>query len=198
MKSKIILLALSALATSAFAAESNCSAIKVDKARLACYDKASKEGEKKEVAVAAKVEVPSPAPIPAKAKTEGEVFSSGKWHVVQKLDAMTDKKSCTALYQAAWTVQGSADSFYVSLRGRGGVSSYQLRIDDEPADELRLATKLEKQISAAELNHSFGRIYNSKRVRLQVSTILNSLLTEDIDMNGFKESVDYIRANCQA
>lgn len=198
MKNKIIFFAHLALTSSVFAAEPNCSAIKADKVRLACYDKANKVGSSTTAAVAAPTP-PAPAPaVPSKLKAEGEVFSSGKWHVVQKLDAMTDKKSCTALYQAAWTIQGTADTLYVSLRGRGGIKAYQLRVDDAPADELRLASKMEKDLGAADLDHSFGRVYSSKRIRLQVSTILGSLVTEDIDTNGFKESVDYIRSNCQA
>jgi hypothetical protein len=141
---------------------------------------------------------PAAAAPTTKALKEGEVFKAGSWHVAQKLDAMTDKKSCTALYQGAWTIQGTTDTLYVSLSGRGGVKAYWLRIDDEPADELRLASDIERKISAADLGHSFNRIINSKRVRLQVSTILSTLLVEDINMAGFKEAVDYMKANCQA
>jgi len=111
---------------------------------------------------------------------------------------MTDKKTCTALYQAAWTIQGTSDSMYVSLGGRGGVKAYNLRIDDEAADPLRLASKMEQQISAVDLDHSFNRVYNAKRVRLQISTILRDVVIEDIDMTGFKESVDYIKGRCEA
>ena len=196
MKTKILIATLSILTTSALAAEVNCSAVKGDKARLACYDKADKESKLNQPVVAPVV---AAAPIaPSKPKAEGEVFSSGKWHVVQKLDSMTDKKTCTALYQAGWTIQGTSDSMYVNLGGRGGVKAYQLRIDDEPADSLRLASKMEKQISAVDLDHSFARVYNSKRVRLQISTILRDIVVEDIDTTGFKDAVDYIKSNCGA
>jgi hypothetical protein len=111
---------------------------------------------------------------------------------------MTDKKTCTALYQAAWTIQGTSDSMYVNLGGRGGVKAYILRIDDAAADSLRLASKMEQQISAVDLDHSFDRVYNAKRVRLQISTVLRDVVIEDIDMTGFKESVDYIKGRCEA
>lgn len=109
---------------------------------------------------------------------------------------MTDRKNCTALYEGAWTIQGNPGKLYVSFKGRGGIKAYQLRVDDAPADELRLATEMEGKISAADLSHSYDRIYESKRVRLQTMTILGSTLIEDIDMNGYKESIQYMIANC--
>lgn len=177
-------LALVILLSPIFANAQSCSAIKPEKQRLACYDKS------------AAVEKPADMIAPAKNSKPGEVFQAKSWHVNQKLDAMTDKKSCTALYKNAWTVQGTEDNLYISLRGRGGVKAYTLRIDDEAPDPFQMATASEKDISAVDLKPQFERIYNGKRVRVQIGTILGSILVEDIDLNGFKEAVDYIRANC--
>ena len=198
---KNILMALCGIAFTPLAfGQSDCSAVKQDKARLACYDKAAKE---KSAALAAPAATPTP---PAEEKTKAAdkpekpgdkiVFKSQFWHVHQHLDAMTDKKSCTALYKNAWTVQGTADNLYVSLKGRGGVKAYTLRIDEAAPDSMQLASSTEKSISAIILQPSFERIYNAKRVRLQIITILDSFPVEDIDLSGFKEAVDYIRANC--
>lgn len=179
----------------ALAQSQDCIEIKQDKARLACYDKAAKEKPATPPASA-----PSAAASTASEKPEkpGDkvVFKAQSWFVHQSLDAMTDKKSCTALYKNAWTVQGTADNLYVSLRGRGGVKAYTLRVDDAPPDSMQLASSTEKSISAIILQPSFDRIYNAKRVRLQIGTILDSILIEDIDLSGFKDAVDYIRANC--
>lgn len=173
----------------ALAQPSGCAAFKKDKQRLACYDNVALGAEKPAaLATAPKAEKPG----------ERTPFKSGSWHVKQQLDAMTDKKTCTALHNNAWTVQGTATNFYVSFRGRGGVKAYTLRVDDNPADSLQLASDTEKNISAVVLEPSFERIYNGNRLRLQVSTILGGLLVEDINLAGFKEAVDYIRANCQA
>jgi hypothetical protein len=170
-----------------------CAGIKQEKQRLACYDKAALTAERPSAGEKPTVPPPSPKTL----KEEGEVFRSASWHVVQKLDAMTDKKSCTALYKNAWTVQGTAENLYVSLRGRGGVKAYTLRIDDAPADAFQMASPTEKELSAVVLKPSFDRIYGGNRVRLQIGTILGGILVEDIDLKGFRESVDYIRSNCE-
>lgn len=87
---------------------------------------------------------------------------------------------------------------YLGFKGRGGVKFYTLRYDDQPAESQQSATKMEKDISAViiDSSNSFDRIYNGKRLRAQVGTILGALIVEDIDLTGFKEAVDYIRANC--
>lgn len=195
MKNSILTISLIASTSFAFA-QTDCTTIRQDKQRLSCFDKASKNTAKVDVAVEKAPETPEP---PAKLKPgKNEVFKAKSWHVIQDMDAMTDKKSCTAIYKNAWTIQGTEDNFYVSYRGRGGVKAYTLRVDDSPPDSLQLATSTEKDLSAIILQPSFQRIYSGARVRLQVHTILNSILVEDIDLSGFKEAVDYIRANCKA
>ncbi|ATQ77873.1 hypothetical protein CR152_27750 [Massilia violaceinigra] len=128
---------------------------------------------------------------------KGIVFKSGSWSVHQELDAMTDKKKCAALYEGAWTVQASDKDFFVSLRGRGGVRGYTVRIDDEPALPLRLADEMERDLSAVRLGRIFDQVYGAKRIRMQISTILNTVVAQDIDLKGFAESVDYMRQNCK-
>lgn len=199
MKNTLVALCAIAFTPLAFA-QSDCSTVKQDKARLACYDKAAKEK--------AAAPTPSPASSSVVATTPAaEVpikpgdkinFKAGVWHVHQELDAMTDKKSCTALYRNDWKIQGTATAMYLGFKGRGGVKFYTLRYDDQPAESQQSATKMEKDISAViiDSSNSFDRIYNGKRLRAQVGTILGALIVEDIDLTGFKEAVDYIRANC--
>ena len=201
---KFLILAAAFAAGPALAQSADCTSVKPDKARLACYDKASKE--KPPVPAAVPVTAATPAAekpaTPEKPTKPGDkvVFKSQSWHVHQELDAMTDKKSCTALYKNEWKVQGTASALYIGYKGRGGVKYYTLRYDDLPAESLQSASSMEKDISAIILDSSasFDRIYNGKRLRAQVGTILGSLLVEDIDLAGFKESVDYIRTNCGA
>ena len=194
MRVKILVMAVGLIAASAYTQAQECASIKQDKQRLACYDKAATTQGK----AAAPAPVPAVSETPAKAEQSGDkvVFKSKSWHVHQELDAMTDKKSCTALYRNEWKVQGTANALYIGYKGRGGVKYYTLRVDDEPADSLQSATSTEKSIGAIIIDSNFNRIYNGKRLRAQVGTILGSLLTEDIDLTGLKESVDYIRANC--
>jgi hypothetical protein len=117
---------------------------------------------------------------------------------MQDTDAMTDKKICTAIFKKGWTLQGTGQTLYLSLRGRGGVKAITLRVDDDPANPLRLATKSEGSISSVDFQDDFQRIYDGKRLRVQVMTVLGNVVSEDIDLTGFKASTDYIRQNCQA
>jgi hypothetical protein len=190
MKKLVLGVLVATCAITAQAQTKACQGIKADKQRLACYDKAARADE---IAATA---APATPPAMAEKLPPGIAFKSAHWSVHQQLDAMTDKKRCTAIYNNAWKVQGSANSLYISFKGRGGVKGYKIRVDDLPADELQLATDSEKSISAVDLEPKFERVYNAKRVRLEVVTILDSVLSEDIDLNGFRESVDYIRANC--
>ncbi len=113
------------------------------------------------------------------------------------MDAMTDKKSCTALYQNDWKVQGASWNMFIGFRGRGGVSAYTLRFDEDPAEALQLATEREKSISAVILEPHFSRIYHGTRLRIQVMTVLKSVLVEDVNLKGFREATDYIRSSCE-
>jgi hypothetical protein len=123
------------------------------------------------------------------------VFKSSDWTVYQSKDAMTDKASCTAIYKDSWIIQGTADKFFISLRGRGGVKAYTVRVDDFPPDSMIIATRMERDVGAAILESQFYRIYYAKQLRVRILTILDTSITEDIDLTGFKDSVDYIKEN---
>ena len=167
-------------------AQQECLSIKNDKNRLACFDKAVKQQAASTTPSAGKVESePKPEPKPAAPKF---------WTVNEKADAMTDRKSCTALYKGAWTHQGAADTFFISLRGRGGVKAYTVRIDDAPPHSMQLATDMEKKISAADLRPYFPQILEARRLRVEIVTILDTVLVEDIDLTGFKDAIEKVRS----
>jgi hypothetical protein len=161
------------------AADVDCSSIKQDKQRLACYDKSR---------------ISNAVGGSARPKQ----FRSHSWAVDESINAMTDKKQCTALYKNSWTIQGTERELFISMKGRGGVQAYTLRFNDEPADSFQIARDVEREISSVMVGSDFDRAYSGKRLRVQIHTLLNSLILEDIDLNGFKEAIDYIRANCQA
>lgn len=186
----ILLFSALLFATSAAIAQ-NCKAIKNDKQRLACFDKAAATAP----AEARPTTNPTPAepsPPPAPPLPAGIVSRTANWFVRQDTDAMTDKKKCVALYKNQWTIQGGSHSFYISLRGRGGVKAYTLRFDDAPAEAMQLPTDMEKEMSAVILEPLFDRIYNGSRLRTEIVTVLGNVLVEDIDLKGFKEAVDFM------
>ena len=79
------------------------------------------------------------------------IFTKGDWSVRKTTDPMTDKASCTGLYQSRFAIQLEDDGLYVSLRGRGGVASYRVRFNDDPVSETRIPSMIEKKTSALTL-----------------------------------------------
>lgn len=189
---KIVALLTLALISSASMAQSpTCTGIKSDKARLACFDAAAKSQ--------AQIADNGEKPAQAKAETKrSKEFRSGNWSVDEKLDPMTDKKTCTAIYRDDWKVQASPKDFYINLRGRGGVKSYTVRIDDEPALPMTSASDTESRISAVILRSHLDKLMLAKRLRVQVYTVLRDIVNEDVDLSGLKESVEFMRTNCEA
>ncbi|HYN83250.1 MAG TPA: hypothetical protein VES88_17360 [Gemmatimonadaceae bacterium] len=113
---------------------------------------------------------------------------------------MTDAPTCTGIYSDEWLAQLSKRAFYVSYRGRGGVKGVTLRFGDEPALPLRLPTRAEKSVSAVILeDDDFLKVLASARLRLQVVTVLDNVLTDDIALTGLRAAHDFIATNaaCQ-
>lgn len=125
---------------------------------------------------------------PSYADLGTQFVKKGNWTIMRSLDAMTDKQSCVAIYKDDPTIQLTDDSFAIGMRGKGGVSSYYLRINDQPAQGLSLASRLEKDVSAMLIEGArFQEIAQANRVRVRVLTILSTTTDFDIDMAGFAE-----------
>ena len=127
------------------------------------------------------------------AKPDPSISKIGNWSIHLSIDPMTDSKSCTGLYNGKFDVQLNEGHLYISLRGRGGVSGIVLRFDDEPARPLRLPTEMEKRIDIVDIEgEDFQKLLDSKRLRVQVLTVLNSLVDEDISLVNLKEALTVI------
>ncbi len=129
----------------------------------------------------------------ATAAERKQVYQAGDWQVMQSQDPMTDELSCTAIYKGEWKIQATRASFFVSLKGRGGLKAYTVRIDAAPADKLKIATDLEKRIGAAILTDEFPRIYDASRIKIQTMTALDTVILDDVSLKGFKASIDFMR-----
>jgi hypothetical protein len=115
---------------------------------------------------------------------EATIFTAGKWSVSRSLDKMTDKPSCTGIYEDDWKTQLSGSGFYINYRGRGGVKAVTLRFGEEPALPLRSATAAERSISAVIIRgEDFDTLLHSSRLRAQVFTVLDHIVVEDVDLS---------------
>jgi hypothetical protein len=71
---------------------------------------------------------------------------------------------------------------------RGGVQGYTYRIDNAAPTKMKVANDTEKKASAMYLEgDEFRQLLNSKRFRIQVLTMLSSLVEEDIDLTWLSQ-----------
>jgi hypothetical protein len=122
-----------------------------------------------------------------------EVFRKAGWAVRADVDPMTDKKRCFAVYVKRPRIQASIDDFFIDMKGRGGVAMYRVRIDDRPADDARSATSDEKELDVLMLRYYLPELYAGKRLRVQIHALLNNIEEEDVDLNGFRNAVDFMK-----
>ncbi len=119
----------------------------------------------------------------------------GNWDVEKEIDPMTDKASCTALYRGKPYVQLSLGAFFIGMRGRGSVEAITLRFDDNPPRTMRLPSRLEKEIGAVQFTpEELNNLLYAKRLRVQVLTLLGSLVNEDLDLTGTQDAWSAVRA----
>jgi hypothetical protein len=123
------------------------------------------------------------------------VFKAGNWSVLRDVDVMTDKTSCTGIYKEDPSIQLTADTLYI--RVRGGLKSVTLRFGDQPAERLRLATEMEEKVDAIEISgNDFTKLLGSARLRVQSMTLVRGITNFDLDLAGLSAAVENIRQGC--
>lgn len=129
-----------------------------------------------------------------------KIGQTGRWTLYAEINSMTDQKDCTALFDDRIGVQLTHDSLAISLRGRGGIRAYRIRLDEAPARPLQLATDREKGVSAIFISDDlFSEAVGSKRLRVAAFTILSSTVEEDIDLSGIaKVRQTFDSAGCRS
>ena len=123
------------------------------------------------------------------------IFRSGGWEVHRSTDAMTDASVCTAIYKNNFGVQLAENMLTIAIAD--GVKNVQLRFDNADPQTVRPATQSEFQNNRVEITGSdFHQVIDSSRLRYQVTTAANSVVTGDIDLNGVFQTHDNVRAGC--
>ena len=123
------------------------------------------------------------------------VFRSADWSVLRVKNAMTDKVSCTGIYKKNYAVQLSETDLFVSYRG--GLQSIKLRFDEDPPQHLRLASEVEKKLGSADIEgEDFERLRSSKRLRIEVLSLIRGLQYTDLDLTGFADAYANIKIGC--
>ncbi len=122
-------------------------------------------------------------------------FQSSSWIVYRNSNAMTDKVYCLAVLKDRPYISARSHSFTVDASTRGGVRNYTIRIDDYPAMPMQFPNHIEREVNAVIFKNEFNLLLNANRLRVQILTILNSVIDEDIDLTGFSQSIEYMREN---
>lgn len=122
-------------------------------------------------------------------------FTSGDWSVRRQVDAMTDAVRCTGIYKGEPMVQVSSQGFYIRIRG--GIQSVTLRFDNDPPQQMRLPTRMEKQVSAIILEGAeYEKALASKRLRYESLLLIRGMASGDVSLEGLQEAVEHIKAGC--
>jgi hypothetical protein len=136
----------------------------------------------------------------ATAQSSGDmktVARDGEWEIRQSKDSFSDKTSCVLMPSKRPHIQITNNSLYISYRGRGGIQTYKVRVDDDPPSKTELPSSIEKGIQALGFEAAaFEEILKSKRFRVEVFTVLNNIVTDDIDIAGAKRLVTRLRTLC--
>src|SRR5262249_40851761 len=127
------------------------------------------------------------------------IAQSKNWSVRRETDPMTDKPSCTGLYKDRFDIQLSSKALNIDMRKKGGIKGIKLRYDDEPAQQLRLASDAEKEVSVVDITGpEFRKLLSAKRLRVQILTFLSSVQEEDINLDGLVEMYNIVMsAQCE-
>lgn len=135
------------------------------------------------------------APIISRSATLADatpVFKAGNWTVLRLIDSMNDSVVCTGIYKSNYEIQLSPETLYIKVRG--GVAALRIRYDEGPPAPLRLAERIEKELGSVMINSSSVAMHS--RLRMEVSTLVNGVASEDINLTGYSEALANIGQKC--
>ncbi len=132
----------------------------------------------------------------AMAQGLGEIVQNiGPWNILKKTDPMTDAVRCLAIYQGNSQVQLTIDSLAIGLQRRGGVTRYQVRLDDDPASDLKDASESERDVGAVLFEgDELEKMLLAKRVRFQAVTLRWDKVNEDLDFSEIAAVREFLKS----
>ena len=145
----------------------------------------------------------SAAPVflnPAVAQGVGPVTAKkGKWELRVSKDGFSDETRCVITYIGRSDIQVSQGSLFFDYSKKGGVESYEYRLDNEPSSGLILPDDVLRRIGIVKISgQGFSRVMTSSRVRVQVLTLIAGLSNEDVSTSGLFELYNQMLDRCGA
>jgi hypothetical protein len=115
------------------------------------------------------------------------------WMIYRDFDPMGGTAVCTAYYKGDKSVQLNKGAIAFALNQKIGVNGYQLRWDENQISEVIRPGSSAFFLADAE----FLRLQNSKRLRVQVTTLSNSVINYDIELKSVPQVIAALKApNC--
>ncbi|KAB7783491.1 hypothetical protein F8B43_4053 [Methylorubrum populi] len=88
---------------------------------------------------------------------------------------------------------------YFDYSKKGGVESYEYRLDNEPSSGIQLPDNVLRRIGIVKISgQEFSRIMTAGRVRVQVLTLIAGLSNEDVSTNGLFDLYNQMLERCGA
>jgi hypothetical protein len=163
-------------------AQTDCRSIEDSAARLACYDRN------------AGTRAPQPNAKPATTSNAG-----AGWELKREKDSMTDKISCILSPIGKPYIQINKGEMFIGYGKRGGVGGFRYRIDEKPPTEMQIPTRTEQQVGAVYIGGArFQQVISGSRLRVSTLTVLNSMIEEDISLEGAKPLYRKMMAECDS
>ena len=112
------------------------------------------------------------------------LLDAGNWKVLRTQD------SCVAIWRNDHRIQLSLDKFHIDYKGRGGITAYSLRFDDELVGQAMRRTTLAESNAAVVIlkANDLWRLLKANRLRTMTITALWAPIQEDIDLTGIAEA----------
>jgi hypothetical protein len=125
------------------------------------------------------------------------VASEGQWELRVGKDKFSDEKNCVIIAKNNHRIQVNLGRLFVQYRGRGGVQSYRIRLDDNAPSALKLASSIERKAGYALFDGGvFNRIPMAHRLRVQALTTRSGVVVDDLDLSGMAALYKRMQSIC--
>jgi hypothetical protein len=113
------------------------------------------------------------------------------WTIKKFTDQMTDKVDCVGCFRGDIRYQLNRNAFHIGVVGvPKGVT---FRFGEKPPRSIRIVSDIERQIRAVSLEGSdFDELLSAGRLRYSVLTYGNSLVEDDLKLDGIHEALKTI------
>lgn len=130
---------------------------------------------------------------PATAQNGTKFSAVEDWVIYRDFDPMGGTSVRTAYYKGDKAIQLNKGAIAFVINQKIGVNGYQLRWDDNPISGVKSSGSSSFLLTDAD----FSQLQNSKRLRVQVTTLSNSTINYDIELKAVPQAIAALKApNC--